>query len=253
MARSKSKHKGKVVSLVRFAPAPQTVRAPAKATAYGRVRDQLRDDILSGHYLPGQRLTPNDLASRYETSSMPIRVALQELQGEGLVTIEPRRGAWVRRVDEEFITNIYELRIAVLALLYPKCVRYITNADIEEIEAIQDVLDHATKVDDLPAIRFQNYLFHMRVYRIARNPEAFDVMERTWVLVNALRAKFGFGPGRLDDANQNHREIIVALRARDARTAVDLGQASAERARLDLIALVTRQAQQPQRARAGRK
>lgn len=207
-------------------------------TTYSRVRDQLRADILSGQFESGARLTVAMLQERYATSSMPVRVALQEMQGEGLVQMEPRRGARVRMVDEEYISNIYDLRIAVLGLLYPKAVRFITNAEIEEIEHIEDQVDAARERNELAAAWRAAYKFHERIHRIARNPEAYAVMERTYVLVNALRAKFGFGKGRLEDASRNHRRIVEALRERDAQTALSLAQQSADRARKDLINLL---------------
>lgn len=220
--------------------------------AYARVRDRLRDDLLSGQFAPGQRLTVAELSARYRTSSMPIRVALQELHGQGLVALEPRRGARVRAVDEDFITNLYDLRIAVLTILYPRAVRHLSDADIEAVEAIQDAAERATEASDLSAVRRDTYRFHMRIYEAARNPEAFRVMERTWVLVNALRATYGFGPGRLEDANRNHREIVRALRARDAGRAIELARASAERARADLIGLVVGAVREEADGRASR-
>lgn len=214
----------------------------AGSTAYSRIRRRLREDLLSGEFEPGARLTVAALAQRYGGGVMPIRAALQELHGQGLITYEPRRGARVRAVDEELLSNIYDLRIAILGMLYPRCARYITNADIEELEAVQDRLDAATARGDMTEVRRHNILFHSTIARIARNPEAAAVIERNWVLIDSLRARYGFGDGRMEDANRIHRATIEALRRRDGATAFACARTSAERSRQDLTELVRRAA-----------
>lgn len=210
----------------------------ARQTSTAKVRDRLRGDILSGHLAPGARVTVAGLAKRYGTSPMPIREALQELQGQGLVTGIPRRGARIRAVDAEFVANVYDLRTAIIGLLLARCVRYITNADIEEIEAIQAQIERVTVDGDTSGILRTHHQFHDRLYRIAHNPEAHSAIERTWPLLDALRSRFGFGPGRHDDSNKNHRKLIEALRQRDEALAVKLGQESSDRAKHDLLALM---------------
>ncbi len=203
--------------------------------------DRLCEDILSGQLPPGSRLTVAALAARYRVGTMPIRSALQELRGRGLITGEPNRGARVRRVDADFINNIYDLRQAVWGIIIPRCVRFITNADIEELEVIQGRMDAATGQGDFGEARRQNRLFHHLMYETARNPEASVVLEQNWVLINGLRAIFGYGPGRLEGTNRMHRALIEALRVRDGDKALDLVRASAESSRADLIRLISEQ------------
>lgn len=223
-----------------------------RSTAHTLVCERIREEIFSGELPPGCRLTVASLAKRYRFSPMPIRTALQELRGQGLVTGEPRRGAKVRSVDAEFVSNVYDLRMAVLQLIYVRCVRFITNADIEELEGIQAELDEAAGRDDVTAVRHWNHVYHRAISRIARNPEAADVIERNWGLVDAMRSQYGFGPGRMRDANEIHHKVIGALRQRDAETAFEWARLSAERSRDDLVVLVQQHAQRPQAARRDR-
>ena len=82
-------------------------------TIYSRVTDDLRRAIVSGDFESGERLKMVDLIQRFGTSQMPIREALQQLQGEGLITIIPNRGAQVKIIDHDFVSNIYDLRVAI--------------------------------------------------------------------------------------------------------------------------------------------
>ncbi len=80
-----------------------------------RVSEELREAILSGEFGPGERLRTESLAKRFGSSRTPVREALVQLEGEGLVDIEPRRGALVRSFASSDLIDLYEIR----ALLEP--------------------------------------------------------------------------------------------------------------------------------------
>jgi DNA-binding GntR family transcriptional regulator len=75
-----------------------------------RIAERLREDIRSGRLAPGQRLVEAELTRRLEVSRGPVREALARLQSEGLVTIEPNRGASVRRMDRQELEDLFWLR-----------------------------------------------------------------------------------------------------------------------------------------------
>jgi len=90
-------------------PGPELPDPPAPDSLYARIRQ----DILSGMLAANERLKVSSLAGRYQTSTNPVREALQQLRGEGLVVIEPNRGASVRRIDAGFVRDN-----AVLAIVF---------------------------------------------------------------------------------------------------------------------------------------
>lgn len=206
-------------------------------TAYGRVRDALIQDILSGHLPPGTRLTIAPLTRRYGTSSTPVRAAIQELQGRGLITALPHHGARVRAIDEDYITNVYEVRRAILGILVPRCIRFMSDAHLEHVEGLASAFERCVRQGELRAILEANRRFHDAIYELAGNPEAFNVMQQTWFLVDALRMKFGFGPTRLNNMIAGHRAMIEALRRRDAGKAHQIFQDASDGAMEDLLAL----------------
>src|SRR4051812_2768522 len=73
------------------------------AIRYVRVANRLRPDIIPGPWRPDARLKIRELAAHYGVSPAPIRESLQQLQGEGLVVMEPNRGARVRPITEQLI------------------------------------------------------------------------------------------------------------------------------------------------------
>ena len=108
-------------------------RAPAEApTSAIRVHDALRAAILEGEIAPGARLRAEALAERFGTSRTPVREALLMLEREGLVSVEPHRGAIVRSFDAADLLDLYEVR----ALIEPHAAaRAATRIDAEQLDA----------------------------------------------------------------------------------------------------------------------
>jgi DNA-binding GntR family transcriptional regulator len=82
-------------------------------TTVDTVTEGLRGEILSGELPAGTRLVEQDLCARYEVARHSLRAALRALQAEGLVQIEPNRGARVAKLDVQDIVQLYELRTAL--------------------------------------------------------------------------------------------------------------------------------------------
>ncbi len=218
---------------------------------YKRVRDRIRQDILSGHFQPGVRIKTAELGARYGVSQMPIREALQQLQGEGLVTIAPNRGASVRRVDADFIRNIYDIRGALEALLVRRGVEVLADSDMFTLYAIEGRFEDAVRRRDTVAALAANRELHETMYRLAGNPEAIDVIARHSDLMQNLRRSFGYGPNRLEEIIAEHRRLLRAFDQRDAAEAVRAIEDHCERAKHDLIAQARFPAAAPERRRAG--
>jgi DNA-binding GntR family transcriptional regulator len=185
-------------------------------TSYSRVRDVIRRDILTGDFKAGERLKAPELAERYGVSPVPVREALQQLQGEGLVVIEPNRGASVREVNDEFIRNIFEIREVLGAYLIRKAVRNTTPELVEELARLNDGFEQALDGGDVPAMLSWNGRFHDAHIRAGRNPEAERVLASQAALARVLRRRVGFSPARIDAMRREHRAIVEAFQRRDA-------------------------------------
>ena len=74
---------------------------------------ELRREILDGALAPGERLRERELVERYGVARHTLRAALRQLAAEGLVRIEPHRGATVARLGPEDVRWLYELRAAL--------------------------------------------------------------------------------------------------------------------------------------------
>jgi len=204
-------------------------------SAEDRALAAIRRAIVDGRYKPGARLTVAALSADLGLSPMPVRTALRQLAGEGLVEADAHRGARVRALSPAEIRNLYRLRAAVLALLIPDVARNVSDADIDALAALDARYAAAGKAGDARAAMAANEAFHTALLAHARNPDAASVMARTWALVEATRLRLGFGPGRLSRSVESHRALLAALRARDGKRATALMVASSDNAMADLL------------------
>src|SRR5437588_11613580 len=107
--------------------------APSEAL-WQRVAQALRQAIVLGHLEQGVHLKEPALAQRFGVSRLPVREAIAQLEREGLVRIEPRRGAFVIGVTEEDISDIYACRLMLETEAVRRAARRVTPDALAELE-----------------------------------------------------------------------------------------------------------------------
>ena len=207
------------------------------ATTAMRVAADLRRRILAGELAPGQRLKIDDLASLCAVSHMPVREALRELEGEGVLEVYPHRGAVIKGVDERFLRNFYDIRAAIEGMLTERCAERIDAAGIARLESQVAAFEAADPRDADRLVRLNREL-HDTVNAAADNPEALRMLAQGRVLADALRVRFGYGAGRIDSIVAEHRALLRAVKRRDVAKAGEVARRHCIRARDDLLARV---------------
>ncbi|MGE5263512.1 MAG: GntR family transcriptional regulator [Acidobacteriota bacterium] len=185
------------------------------------VKDQLvqalRDEIIRGNLHPGQYLRQEDLAERFEVSTMPIREALRDLEADGLVTIYPHRGAIVCSLSPEDLEDIYDTRALLEEMATRLAVPRLSETTFDEMSAILDELDHHLK-DVLIAVNL-NHRFHSTLYAASGRQHLCELQQvlrrRTHHYLYAYITCLGDMP----QAQAEHRAILEACRRRNAEQA----------------------------------
>lgn len=83
-----------------------------------RIADQLREAIIRGKFRPGDRLKEAEVALQFGVSATPVREAFGQLEREGLVTSQPRRGKFVRALTEQDLYDLFRLRALLESIAY---------------------------------------------------------------------------------------------------------------------------------------
>ena len=184
--------------------------------AYVVVCDSLREDILKGLLRPGKRLKMSELVNRFNISPMPIREALQKLEGESLISINPHRGASVRRLNKKYISEIHEIRIAIECMLVRKACQLIPVEALDKLNEIQGEYELAIENSDSSRLVQLNTQFHFEIFSYSDNEEAVKILTTQISAIRSLRLAFGFHPRRPPQIiNKEHHQIIAAFRSGD--------------------------------------
>jgi DNA-binding GntR family transcriptional regulator len=199
------------------------------------VPERIRHEIVAGILPFGGRVTIDELASRYGVSHMPVREALRELRGEGLVIIEPNRGARIRPIDQKFVANLFETRSALEIMLSRRAADRFKPEEANGLERIEDELESEIARCNWDAVLVSNRRFHQLVNRVADNPDALALVDRHWLLIAALWQRYGYGPERFAGVASDHRYLIKCFRNNDAEGAAVLMGAHVLKARQELL------------------
>jgi DNA-binding GntR family transcriptional regulator len=183
------------------------------ATSTGRVREQLQHAILEGVLKPGERLRAEALAQRYGTSRTPVREALLQLEAQGLVEVEPNRGAVVRPFERADLLDLYAVRALLEPAAAARAALRIAPQDIDRLEAL---CNDAADVDRLIA---DNEEFHRIIAEAAASPRLTVAMRAVAGIPRAFRSVFWQSEEQRAESLLCHRRLVTAFRTRDAALA----------------------------------
>lgn len=193
-----------------------TAVAPSRKPA---VADLLRRQILMGEKHPGAKLNQQEIALELGVSRIPVREAFKTLAGEGLVTIEPYRGAWVRSYREEDVRDIFEIRLALEPMALGLAFNNLTKADLGRAEDMLDAMDY--DADVLEASE-GNWRFHRALYRPCDRRYLMENIERLHTASQHMTIIGWSVQRRFRASDDEHRALLEACRQRDRSRAVEL-------------------------------
>jgi DNA-binding GntR family transcriptional regulator len=199
------------------------------------IEQRLRNDIVSGDLPFGARLIIEDLAVRYGVSHMPIREALRVLHGEGLVVIEPNRGARVRPIYRGFIEDVFDVRGAIETMLARRAAERRSQHHLAQLREAAANLEALVVSGDYPAVALANRAFHTVINDAAGNPGALPIVDSHWLLLAALLKRYGYGEERFARVIDEHQHLIHAIDRRDSHSAAMLMGAHIEKAKNNLL------------------
>lgn len=172
--------------------------------------EAIKRGILDSRYAPGALLSENQLADELQISRTPIREALRELAGGGLVRILPQRGIVVSELSVHDIVEVYQLREQLETFAVRVAAERLGPADIEGLRADhRDALAHM-QAGSLRAAYDSADLMHGRILALAGNNRLVQFMAQLGDQVH----RFGLltlRHGRVERALVEHGQIIEAL------------------------------------------
>lgn len=186
-----------------------------------RVYDDLREAIIGGEYTPGERLRTEALAERFGTSRTPVREALVLLEGDGLVELEPRRGAVVRSFDAADLVDLYEVRAILEARAAQLAALRLTSQDLAALDA---TCDRAESVAGSGKVAIETLIasndeFHRVIVEASGSTRLTAALRTVAGIPRPFKAAFWKNGAERTRSLSAHREIVAALRSGSAERA----------------------------------
>ncbi|SAI22282.1 GntR family transcriptional regulator [Bordetella ansorpii] len=191
-------------------------------SARDRVYAELRRRLMAGAFLPGERLREEHIASELGVSRTPVRAAIERLAADGLVRHEERRGAVVVGWADRDIDEAFELRMLLEPYAARTAAQRATPEQIEHLESLnQKMLDAVLSDDDDKTAQVQHYnnLFHHSLLDAAQSARVRAMVENLLDMPIIIGSFYFYTREDMLRSVEHHRQIITALRARDAACA----------------------------------
>lgn len=186
------------------------------------VTEELEAAIIEGRLAPGERVSEQGLAATMGVSRGPLREAIRRLEGRRLLERKTNVGVRVVELSVDRLANLLHVREALEGMAARLACERLTDAQLDELEAM--IEDHAKSIDVQDGTGYYqqsgDFDFHFRIAKASGNDLLISmVCGDLYDLLRVYRYKSSTMKGRANAALKEHRDIVVALRARDPEAA----------------------------------
>lgn len=194
---------------------------PTKEQLY----DSLRRRILAMDLEPGRPIDEVSVAGEYGLSRTPVRDVFRQLAGEGYLTLEENRGAFVSQLSYKSLRDFFQTAPSIYAWTTMLAADNRTDAQLQQLREVQAQFSEAFAAGDVNQMSYFNNQFHTVIGDMAHNPYLKPSLQR--LLIDHARIAQTFyrqtgssGRERLSTACHHHEQLIDAIadrRSEDAR------------------------------------
>ncbi len=207
-------------------------------TLTDRIYVVIKDGIISQEFKPGTRLIDQEIAERLGVSRTPVREAIARLAADGLVTMIPRRGAFVVQLSIKDIEDVYDVREALEGLAVELAVQRLSDDDLM---SLRDLLDQATAAlgnNELSLCFDLDRQFHDTLVQLSDNGRLVEFnrilsgsiqVSRWWHCRDHMRAELSL---------REHWGVFEALKQRNAARASQAIREHIKNVRIELLSTV---------------
>ncbi|MCL2121817.1 MAG: GntR family transcriptional regulator [Clostridiales bacterium] len=201
----------------------------------------LREAIIKNQFKSGERLMETELADEMMVSRTPVREAVRKLQSEGYVIMLPRKGTYVTSLTIQDVNDVFEIRGALESMAAARAAERASSEEIAEIRQFIESEAILWDSTDLARTIRCDIQFHSMVYRASKNTKVENLINDLREQTQRLRSSTLSRPGQVRFALEEHRKILSAIEARDAKSARDASIAHVERSREVMLELLSYQ------------
>ncbi len=187
-----------------------------KYSLRGRVFSKVREDILNGKYKEHEELKEVAIGEELGVSRTPVREAFRQLELEGLIQIVPNKGAYVTGITAKDVEDIYMIRSLLEGLCAKWATEYITAEQLDELEENVYLTDFHAERGHVDQIAELDNRFHQILYEACNSKQLQRLLVDFHEYVLRVRKKTLANGGRGKVSNEEHRQIMEAIKAKDS-------------------------------------
>jgi DNA-binding GntR family transcriptional regulator len=181
-----------------------------------QARQAIRARIVTGDLAAGEIYSAASLAERLGVSATPVREAMLDLAAVGLVEAVRNRGFRVVAPGERDLDEIGELRLLLEAPALRLVAERAGDDQLAALEPLLAALEAAAESGDVVAYLTADREFHLRLLDLAGNRRLGRLVDQLRDQTRLIGIEALAESGRLAASDREHREMLDALRARDA-------------------------------------
>jgi DNA-binding GntR family transcriptional regulator len=198
--------------------------------------EYLSRSIIEGKIRPGEKLAENDLCQKFGISRSPIRECFRILESEGLITIHPRKGTFVKGITSKDIEDVFPVRASLESLAARLAVPNVGEKEIGIFSDLITKMEEALNNKDIRSFLHFNFNFHSVFIKASKN----QVLEKTlrnlgkglWLRLAFLYYQSSLG---LDYSNNMHKEIVKAFQKKDIHSVQKMVEEHIQHAKQQLL------------------
>ena len=197
----------------------QRKRTISRQSLHGQVADRLRDMVVHGELVPGEKVPVAALSQTLGVSLTPLREALKVLAEEGLVELTPNRGARVIPYTAEEAEALFEVIAGLESLAAELAAKRMSDEDLANLEAAHKQMKSYFDEKKRDQYFEINSHIHEKIVRYSSNDILINTHAKLMVRANRGRYIAIVDPERWSEAMGEHDAVMEAFRARDAERA----------------------------------
>jgi GntR family transcriptional regulator, rspAB operon transcriptional repressor len=202
----------------------------SRLTSRELVARELRAEITHGDLVPGTKLNPAGLAERFGVSQTPAREAIQLLASEGLIRIDPYRGARVSELTLEEYEELFLMRVGIESLAARLGAERIDDEGVAEMQRLFGEMEAAAAADDIDLFYERDRRFHFTHYAATgRESLVRRIMQLRMATERYVRRAYVTPRVSMKDTLETHRALLAAVELRDGQRCEEVLKADLRR------------------------
>jgi len=188
------------------------------------IADILRENIISGNINPGEKVNEYQVAKLLNISRPPIREAFRLLAAEGLITLVPRKGAFVSKMTPQEVKEIYQMKSMMESFAVRLAIPIISEKEVSELDSILRLMEGKIEENNFKQIQRLNIEFHRRMIKMSKNERLTRFYESIVLPIRRYQRIGLSAPTSWETSLQEHKNIVEAIKSKNVELAERLSR-----------------------------